>query len=256
MKNILKPIMATLTLLSLHSKSYSQEAESIFENKKVYYEQGLNITQFIKQYASFNNSSVNGLPYLVTGNIGFKKFGIRYGANYIIDNESTVTPSDPTSTNNTSVDEKNKLNNGNFRLGFYHSKNIAKRWRLLYGLDYTMTLRKEVTSRHNVTSNSSSFSSFTSETTSNSTSKTMLMGGGPFLSIQFFINRSFSIGTEASYYYIFGESKDNSNSTTVNTNISFGNVDVTSTTSNFNTTQKISNAQTFIPSSLFINFRF
>ena len=256
MRKILKPIMATLAGALLFTKVYSQDSESIIESKKFYYEQGLNITQFVKQYASLNNSNIGGLPYLITGNVGYKKWGVRYGGNYIIDNNSELTPADPNSTNTSSIDENTKTQTGNYRLGLFHSKQFGKRWRLLYGIDYVMSTSTTKTSKNNVTSSSSINSSFKSKTESNSNLKSSTMGGGPFLSIQFFINKNFSIGTESSYYYQFGKITENSNSTNTNTTVQFGTETSTVTVTNFNTTQKSTNAQVFIPSSLFINFRF
>lgn len=257
MKRIFKPILTAFTLAVFSQTSNAQEAESIIENKTFYYEQGINVSQFIKQYASLNSASVANLPYLITGNIGYKRFGLRYGANYVIDNVSTFTPADPFSSNTTSIDEKQKSSTGYFRLGVFHSKNFGKRWRALYGLDYAMTMGTTSSDSKTTSSNNGNFNTFSSETSANSSSKLNLMGGGPFLSVQFFVNKNCSIGTELSYYYMFGDNKETTKSSNTTTQSQNGVViSVTNTSSNFTTTEKFQNATVFAPTSIFFNFRF
>lgn len=186
----------------------AQEAIKDSTQKKFYYEQGINCTQFVKQYLSFNESFSSNMPYLITGNIGFKSIGLRYGTNYQIsqsDNSATGTSSSnsgPSTVTPPSVNESNSVSIDN-RIGFYYRKSYFKKLNLNVGIDYLLSNALVKTKNENTTVNSFS----TNLTKTNTKTSTKSTGYGFVLAVNYKVWKSISIGTEAALYYVAGTSR-------------------------------------------------
>jgi hypothetical protein len=191
----------------------AQELPKDSTSRKFYYEQGINCTQFVKQYLSFNDNFTTNMPYLLTGNIGFKKIGIRYGTNYQISNsENNISGSSTTNTGistNTppSINETNSIFIDN-RIGFYFRKVYFKKLNLNVGLDYLISSAIVKTKNENtqIASTSINLTKSDTKTTTNST------GYGIFLALNYTVWKNISLGTEAALYYVSGTSRQEGSS--------------------------------------------
>lgn len=132
------------TFFYIFINTNAQELVKDSTQRSFYYEQGINCTQFVKQYLSFNENFSSNMPYLLTGNIGFKSIGLRYGTNYQIsqsDNSSSGTSSSSSGISTVtppSVNQK-QLVTVDYRIGFYYRKNYFKRLNLNVGIDYLIS---------------------------------------------------------------------------------------------------------------------
>ena len=191
--------------LTKASSAQSQEVSKDSTSKKFYYEQGINCTQFVKQYLSFNEAFATNMPYLLTGNIGFKKIGLRYGTNYQVsyskNNTSGSSSSNvnPSTISPPSVDQQNSVVIDN-RVGFYYRKTYFKKLNLNIGIDILLSnsLIKTKTENTQVGATSSTLTKSDTKTTSKSS------GYGPFIAVNYKVWRNISLGTEAALYYLSG----------------------------------------------------
>jgi hypothetical protein len=222
-------------------------------DKTFFYEQGLNCTQFVKQYLSFNASSVSNIPYLFTGNLVYKKVGLRYGVNAAT--SSTNSSVDPTGSNafNTPTTDKLKSHQYDARFGLFYYKRISKKFTANMGADFIYTTGKTSRVQHSSGSNSG-FSTFTSD--SNSDTKIQSIGYGPFFSVQYFISSKVSLGTESAIYYSTSSSKQSATTSTLNTFNNGFSVQQNFDTSTTNSSDKSTATNIFVPLSLFVYFRF
>jgi hypothetical protein len=222
--------------------------------KKFYYEQGINCTQFVKQYLSFNETFSSNMPYLLTGNIGFKNIGLRYGTNYQISNSKNNSSGSSSSSSGGStsspplIAESNSITIDN-RVGFYYRKIYFNRLIFNFGLDFLISnaLVKTKNESTQVQSTSTTLTKSDTKTTTNS------MGYGPFLAFNCKVWKNISLGTEAALYYVSGTSKQEGSS-------------FVSETSPFNpysfVQQEVQGKTTFketqirIPLTLFVYFKF
>lgn len=177
--------------------------------RKFYYEQGINCTQFVKQYLSFNESFSSNMPYLLTGNFGFKSFGLRYGANYQISNSKNTSSGSSNSSFGGSTTVPPSLDQVNSvvvdaRLGIYYRKIFFNRLNLNIGLDYLISNADVKTKNES----SEISGTFTSTTKSETRSTTKASGYGAFLAVNYRVWRSVSVGTEAALYYVTGSTKE------------------------------------------------
>lgn len=201
-------IFSMAYVITIASVAQSQELSKDSTSKKFYYEQGVNCTQFVKQYMSFNETFNSNMPYLLTGNIGFKKIGLRYGTNYQISNSKNNTSGSSSSSNGTptitppTTNESNSVIIDN-RIGFYFRKWYFKKLSLNFGLDFLISnsLIKTKVESSEVGGSSTIFSKSDTKTTSTSS------GYGPFLAVNFKVWKSISIGTETALYYVSGTAK-------------------------------------------------
>jgi hypothetical protein len=214
-----KIITATLLLFANVNFLFAQADKSSEENKdipekKFFYEQGINCTQFVKQYLSFNSINISNLPYLFTGNVVYKPFGFRYGFNYIMNNSEDL--GETTSLNNPTPDNDTKKITSNLftgRMGLFYYQRINKKFVVNYGLDFLIskdyTLSQTNNSTYDVNSSGSQTTTITTATKSTSKTTVNSTGGGPFIGVQFFFNKNISIGTESSIYIVSSETKQN-----------------------------------------------
>ena len=239
-----------LSSLSLNAQYILTAKDSAFANKRFYYEQGINFSQFAKQYLSFNNSTfVSNLPYLLTGNLVYKQIGFRYGINATLNNTSTKDDNSSTAGANPTNTSDTKSSSIDFRSGFFYYKRIAKRLVANAGADFVYsTLSSKIE-----TEQSTSFSPGVSTTTlSKLNINNGSIGFGPFVSVQYFILPKFSIGTESSYYF-YKETSSQTGESRTETN-SFGVVSTTSqsTSTKSNTTR----SEIKVPLNIFLYIRF
>ena len=245
-------ILFFISVSSIKAQTVSPDTTS----KKFYYEQGINCTQFVKQYLSFNDNFSSNMPYLLTGNIGFKKIGLRYGTNYQISNNKNNTSGSSSSTSGgititpPLISESKSIAIDN-RIGFYYRKVYFKRLNLNIGLDFLISSSqlKTISESTQVGSNSITLTKSNTKTTSNS------MGGGAFLALNYTIWKNISIGTETAIYFINGTSKQEGYSFISETPTStFGTFSSLDQTVNGKTTFK--ETQIRIPLTLYVYFKF
>jgi len=252
-------LMATIFTSNLLAQETPSKPENgDYTDKTFFYEQGLNCTQFVKQYLSLNATTNTNLPYLFTGNFVYKKIGLRYGFNF--NNSRASTSQDPTGTNtafNTPNTTKTLTNVYDARVGVFYYKRLSRRFITNIGVDFLYLNSYIKTSSFNSTS-SGTFSS----STTNSDLKTVAtgLGCGPFISIQYFIAPRVSIGTESAIYYSMSSSNQSGNSTstitqTINTGSGFFTQTSSTSTTNKNSS-KDSGTNLIVPLNLFVYFRF
>lgn len=222
-------------------------------HKKFYYEQGINCTQFVKQYLSFNETFSSNMPYLLTGNIGFKKIGLRYGTNYQISNSKNNSSSSSSSSGGSSsspplIAESNSINIDN-RVGFYYRKLYFNRLSLNIGIDFLISNALVKTKNESTQASGTS----TTVTKSNTKTTTNSKGYGPFMALNYKVWKNISLGTEAALYYISGTSKQEGSSFSSETSAflpySFVQQDVQGKTT-------FKETQIRIPLTLFVYFKF
>jgi hypothetical protein len=225
-------------------------------SKKFYYEQGVNCTQFVKQYFTFNETFNSNMPYLLTGNIGYKKIGLRYGTNYQISNNKNTTDGSSSSSNGPSTinpPTTNELNSVTIdnRIGLYFRKWYFKRLSLNFGLDFLISnsIIKTKSESSQTGGTVITYAKSDSKTTSQST------GYGPFLAVNYKVWKSISIGTETALYYISGTSKQEATSfTSFTPNSPFGIYSYTSQDQSGKTT--FGSTEIRIPLVLYLYFKF
>jgi hypothetical protein len=249
-------ILSLAILFATDINLQAQELSKDSTSKKFYYEQGINCTQFVKQYLSFNDNFSSNMPYLLTGNIGYKKIGLRYGTNYQISNSKSSTSGTSSSSSGIStitpplISESNTVAIDN-RIGFYYRKVYFNRLNLNAGVDYLISTTIVKTRNESTTIGGTS----TNLTKSNTKTTTNARGYGAFLALNYKVWKNISIGTEAALYYISGTTKQEGSSFSSETPLSaFGTytyVDQSvSGKSNFKETQ------IRIPLTLFVYFKF
>lgn len=248
-----------LTFLIAKSLSNPLQAQEIAEDttqKAFYYEQGINCTQFVKQYLSFNENFSSNMPYLITGNIGYKKIGLRYGANYQISSSKNNTSGSSSSNigGNTisppSVAEQNSVAI-DYRVGIYYRKTYFKRLNLNVGLDYLMS-NALVKTKNESTQIGGTSTSLTKSSTKTTTKAT---GYGFFLALNYTVWKNISLGTEAALYYVSGTSKLEGTSFSSDTPTSvFGTYTYVNQETSGKTT--FGDTQIRIPLTLYVYFKF
>jgi hypothetical protein len=240
------------TVINLQAQELSKDSTG----KKFYYEQGINCTQFVKQYLSFNDNFSSNMPYLLTGNIGYKKIGLRYGTNYQISNSKTSTSGTSSSSSGIStitpplISESNTVAIDN-RIGFYYRKVYFNRLNLNVGVDYLISTTIVKTKNESTTIGGTS----TNLTKSNTKNTTNARGYGAFLALNYKVWKNVSVGTEAALYYVNGTTKQEGSSFTSETPLSsFGTYTYLD--------QSVSGKSTFketqirIPLTLYVYFKF
>lgn len=213
-------VLLVLLVTLYFQHGWSQTTDQDSTQKKFYYEQGLNCTQFVKQYLSFNEGLISNMPYLLTGNVGYRKFGFRYGANYQISQTKNTSEGSSTSGNVTSVSQpttnENNLMAMDLRAGLYYRKTYFKRLSISYGLDFLIANQEIKTKTQGSVVSGSTTTVTVSETKSNSTG----IGYGPAIALNFKVWKNLLLGTEAALYYISGtSSQEGSSNSTSTTNL-------------------------------------
>jgi hypothetical protein len=223
------------------------------KKKRVFfYEQGINCTQFVKQYLSLTPTTVNNLPYLLVGNMVYGSIGLRYGLNIQNQaiNESTTntsftSPFAPTNRTNTNISATN------YRAGVFYHKQIGKRFSTNIGLDFVLE-----ESKTSVKADVSQTSGNTTiNTISTATTKRNSIGGGPIMAIQYYFTPKVSIGTETCIYVTSTVMEQKTDNTVTTTSTGFGGINSVSSNTIEDKTKE-GGTNIIIPLSLFFYIRF
>ncbi len=225
-----------MALLSVSSiVSYAREVNKEEEGKKksgkkskVVHQIGINAATFLDRFFKFNNSSAGLIdPYLFTYRAQFaKRMNIRVGIGANTKNQSLVssTSSQPRNINSNAL---------NFRVGFEYYILQTRKWKAGAGIDL-MYGKSDAKSEENDPSSGFNFQQINNAST---------YGGGPLLSIQYFVHPRVSVGTEGSMYLAHSEATDKQT--------------VTGQFPTFTSTTTKSNSLTSnFPVAFFINFNF
>ncbi len=190
--------LLTLLAISIPVLASAQKlSDSLWASKNIHHQVGINATAFIKQFLSFNSSLPQADPFSVTYKLfnsnaaGTKLVGGRIGLGFTeITQSGTPNPNFERSVRQTTTASK---------LGLEMQQKIAERWTLMYGVDmvYISENLKVTTKSMN---NGMQFTTVNNESTTN-------IGGGPFLGLQFNINKRLSLSTETAFYYLDGTNK-------------------------------------------------
>ncbi|MCU0442057.1 MAG: hypothetical protein MUE96_06640 [Bacteroidia bacterium] len=194
----MKKYTFTLCFLALTFLAFSQ-SDTLFGNRsfRIQGQVGINATSFIKNFIVLNSSNIPDVsPYSINvkGLVGFKAipsfmFGPRFGVGYL-QRES--------SSNNEAQDNErsDKEKSRDYRLGLEVQQIISKRFTLLYGIDYVYGMNESSTITTTLRpSPNPPFNGIPTRTETKSDFKTN--GFGPFLGIQFAINKYLVLSTEA-----------------------------------------------------------
>ncbi|MFK7774483.1 MAG: hypothetical protein AB8F94_20235 [Saprospiraceae bacterium] len=183
-----KPILLLISFLIFSQNIFSQDTFSKDDDSETqgehphekYSEVGINATSFINEFVSLNSNDAAIGDYMITYkyHFGSKAFRLGLGGNFSQMDEDT----DGNGTRNTNS------NSFDIRIGYEWNKKITKRWAFYSGMD--------IIAGNNFSSSVSD--NFERVETS---SRTTIVGGGPVLGIQFFINSHISLMTEGSLYY-------------------------------------------------------
>ncbi|NNC93974.1 MAG: hypothetical protein HKN92_00320 [Chitinophagales bacterium] len=161
--------------------------EEISDDKK--HEISLNATTFIKDFLTFNNSTVSLLnPYLLNYKYYFGKSAIRTGIGFDFSSSKTSDIND--------FELKSRIHSIDYRIGMEWKNRLANRWMLFYGFDVIYNRNKSTV----ITDNG--FDVTTDLEMSNG------IGTGPVLGIMFLISERIRIYAESSIYYIHADTKD------------------------------------------------
>jgi hypothetical protein len=268
-----KRILNTLFLVFITNLVFSQaedkkEEPKEYIDKKLFYEQGINCTQFIKQYLSLNTLNTSNLPYLLTGNVVYRNFGLRYGLNYIMNNSENLGKSTSLS-NPLPNDETQKIVSNLFtgRVGLFYYQRVNRKFIVNYGLDFLFskdyTLNQTNNSTFNVSNSGSQNTTITTVTKARSKTLVNSLGGGPFIGIQYFFTKNVSIGTESSIYLIDSETNQTISNdffsqtlTTFNFQGGQNNTTIVSTNTSQDLNSKQTNTNINIPLNIFLYIRF
>lgn len=160
---------------------------------------GINATLFVKQYLTFNSSTVvNASPYLLTyKNINNGK-GLRAGLGY----NSSSSNRNP--NNGSPLVETNTMN-VDFRIGYEWQHKLSRHWLYYVGVDaiYDYDLSR---------TKSSSTSGFPPQTVEITTaSEGFGAGGGAVLGLEFRLGKRISLNTETTAYMRYSESRNSQN---------------------------------------------
>jgi hypothetical protein len=191
-------ILATGCMQTVYAQTADQ---ATMAPKDKMYDQyiGVQLNGLIRQVFNFNNSttSTNVNPYLLTYSINSKKtgWGIRAGVGY---NYNSSTGSDDGGISTT----VSKINDLQVRLGVDKMFQLSGKWSAGAGLDLVYTTNNDHTT--NTTNASSGNGGIVTDT------KTVAStyGGGPMAWLRYSVTKSVLIGTEASFYYVAGDSKN------------------------------------------------
>ena len=141
-----------------------------------------------------NNANTNTNPYLLNYFLNSKKtgWGIRAGLGYA--SSSSSTGSDSTFTHTTA-----KSDDLEFRIGIDKAYDISKKWSAGIGFDFVLSDKNDHFT--SVGSNGFGFDSTATQTV------ILQYGGGPMGWLRYHISGRILVGTEASFYYTTGSTK-------------------------------------------------
>ncbi len=222
------------------------------KKRTFFYEQGINCTQFVKQYLSLTPTAVDNLPYLLVGNMVYGSVGLRYGLNVQNKaiNESTTntslnSPFAPTNRTNTDISLTS------YRVGIFYHKRVGKRFSTNVGVDFISEESKTLV-KADVSQTSGNT---TINTISTATTKRNSIGGGPVMAIQYYFTPKVSIGTETCIYITSTVMEQKTDNTTTMISTGFGGMNSVNTNSLEDKTKE-GGTNIIIPLSLFFYIRF
>jgi len=198
----MKKTILFCTLLSIQSLIYSQDNK----NERIYpNEIGLNTTEFIKSFFSFNNQFSGFEPYLVSYKriLNGNQSAIRFfaGGSYI--NNKSKTDSKP--------NDKNYTRNFEAKIGYERRYNLSSKFTAVVGADIKVgSLNTEIFNTGSNTSNNF-------YQTQEQKNKTGYLGINIPVGLYFHLNKRLSLYTEA------GLSVIKSDNSSFNRNISYNN---------------------------------
>jgi opacity protein-like surface antigen len=194
--------LAAILAIGCMQNAYAQTADQAVAGSKDHmYDQyiGVQLNGLIRQVFNFNNSTtatgtaVN--PYLLTYSINSKKtgWGLRAGIGY---NYNSTTGSDDGGISTTVT----KINDLQARLGVEKLFQLTGKWSAGAGLDLVYTTNNDHTT------NTTNASGTDPGTVTDTKSVSSTYGGGPMGWLRYSVTKSVLIGTEASFYYVSGNS--------------------------------------------------
>ena len=145
-----------------------------------YSEIGINATSFINEFISLNSNDATIGDYMISYKYHFGSKALRLGLGGSFSQVDEDTDGNGTRTTNN--------NDFDIRLGYEWNSRITKRWGFYTGMDI-------IGGNNFVSSVSDNFERVETST------RTTIVGGGPILGVQFFINSHISLMTEGSLYY-------------------------------------------------------
>lgn len=181
-------LLLCLLVASLCSFAASDSTALVNTKPHVEHQVFVNTTFFLKQIINLSNQNIAISPYIVGYKCFIKKnHGIRLslGGNF---SKKTEFPD----TTSVRITRDNALD---YRIGYEYRHPFGKKWYLQAGVDFA--------GRYGVVGSkvNSTFDIVTTTTTSN------MVGGGPFLGIQFQINNRIALFTETAFYYSYSWNK-------------------------------------------------
>ncbi len=190
-------ILAAGCMCNAHAQT-SDPASTGAKEKMVDQYIGVQLNGLIRQVFNFNNStsSTNVNPYLLTYTINSKKtgWGIRAGVGYNY-NSSTSSNDGGISTTDS------KINDLQARLGVDKLFKLSDKWSAGAGLDLVYNTNND----HTINTENASFGNGGIVTDTKTVSSTY--GGGPMAWLRYNISQKILVGTEASFYYVTGNTK-------------------------------------------------
>jgi hypothetical protein len=164
---------------------------------------GVQANQLLNQLFSFGNTTTpTNNPYLIVFSTNSKLTGWGYNAGLGYTINSTTDNSDP------NTQRKDNINNFSVRFGLEKKQFLSKKWMASYGFDLLYNKQGD-------DSNVVSQFQFNSNTSDSNTS-TKSFGGGPRMTLNYFITTRIILGTEATYYYKYVKVSDKITNTSVN----------------------------------------
>lgn len=230
MQKTLNSLLLGLFFILCSTGLFAQDSSSSSVKKakpKFKHQIGVNIASFFDRYLRFNSSTPGTDPNLFTyRHYLSNSSALRLGFSLGMANEDLTS-------NTSSLPRKSKSNNESLRLGYEYFVLKTFAWRAGVGV-------QAFAGRSRSTSSSTDS---VQGTTFSSTSSYFSFGAGPLVSIQYYIARRVSLGTEASINCYHSQSKD-----------------ITKVTGNFTQESKNESKVTAIsitpPISFYINFNF
>lgn len=194
-------IILTL-LLAINIKTNAQDEHIVQTDKKVSHVFGVQANELIRQLFNLGNAPDVNNPFLF-------KYATRFNASNV---EIGAGLGYNSFTRNDDASSLSKGSDFHFRLGVAKKYLIGKRFEAGFGIDAISIL----TNAENETKINNGNSTFIDSVHTKSTSKSNVFGGGPQLTLAFYINKNIKIGTETTAYFLYGEAvNENKTSRTV-----------------------------------------
>jgi len=163
---------------------------------------GVQMNELISEVLNFNNTSstttpINNNPYLLTYSMNSRKsgWGFRVGLGYNYNQSSTNNGIDATTTT---------INDLQLRVGVDKAFAISRKWSAGVGIDFVMNDNSDHTTD---SSNGGGINPGNLGTVTETKTTVMSYGGGPMGWLRYHLTDRILIGTETSFYYVTGNTK-------------------------------------------------